>query len=104
MSASSISGYAGTYSTIEYAQNGPPTKTVGSFVPITSDALPTLSKDSFASNSLFPQYQIDNAFVSEIEKAILEANNPLSINDLEEININGIQGLLLNKHVNLNIK
>ena len=44
---------------------------------------------------------INDPYASQIEKAIIGANNPLTITDIEEINVNGVHGYLLNKQVNL---
>ena len=97
MSASyPVNDYVGTYSTVQYVQNGP-SKTFDSFASVNSEILSNESKNTFLA-----QYQQAHAFSSEIEKAILEASNPLSIKDLEEINVNGVHGLLLNKNVKEN--
>jgi hypothetical protein len=102
MSDNSISydDYSRTYSNVQYAQASFPAKSdVSASVPLASDFFPTLSKSSGTSMSRFED--IGDTYTSQIEKAILDANNPLTITDIEEINVNGVHGYLLNKQVNL---
>jgi hypothetical protein len=109
MSDNSISynDYSRTYSNVQYAQASFPANSdvksdVNTSVPLASDFLPTRSKSSFASGTSMSRFEdINDPYASQIEKAILGANNPLSITDIEEINVNGVHGYLLNKQVNL---
>ena len=104
MSDNSISynDYSRTYSSVQYAQASFPAKSdVNTSVPLASDFLPTLSKSSFTSGTSMSLFEdINDPYPSQIEKAILGANNPLTITDIEEINVNGVHGYLLNKQVN----
>lgn len=66
---------------------------VESLVPIGSDLIQSrpISRRSYV------HLQEADKYLSSIEEAIINASNPIPIDELEEINLDGIRGLLLNK-------
>ena len=57
---------------------------------------------SFGQNVSFTQQEA-NVYSSQLEEVILNATNPLPMNEVEQVNVNGIQGYLLNKEVIIEI-
>ena len=90
------------YSTVEY-----PTAVSGveSFVQAGSNLMGSQrsfveSRQSYVNTGSFlAPHGEPQLYRSEIEEAILNASDPLPLNEEEEVNVNGLQGYILNKQV-----